>query len=365
MKDKITYEIITFKQVNNSYNIDNDDFGIGAYALGKASKKAFLANPFLKSMDIPMLVIGRVDGIVGGRAMQYPVLLKAGSDIVTCCSGSSLEVRKEFRHLNLALDIIMDPITNKRGETLLYADFSNDGLNVYKALRFNMFSLRKWMQPNRIGFLMEMMGVHGFLSKVTSILINPILSIMLKLTKLVFGNVDKSLKIEKVTKVPVWVDDIVLNDGHKYTEVHDHKWLQWNLDNMFHDERENTNSFYIVSKNSEEIGFFMTKERRSSIQSRNIDSILIGKIVEWGTKDEKLLSELELYKLAFSTFSKRVDIIEAYTNEQDTIRGLKRLLFFGHGKHYIAFKDLTKKYKDAKDPNLWRLRFGYSDSIMN
>lgn len=364
-KSSVTYKSITYKQVREGINIPNDDYGIAAYTLTSARKKAFLENPFLTNYDTPMVVLGCVDDVVGGRAMQYPVLFKAGEDIVSCCSGSSLEVESKFRHMALATDIVLDPITNKRADTIIYSDFSEDGLKVYKALRFHLFAMRKFMQPRNMNFFCQMLGLHGISLRVVSTMANIFVKPTVMLMSLLFGRTKKGFSVEKLDIVPKWVDDIVLNDGHKYMEVHDHRWLQWNLDNMFHEGKRNINSFYAVLGNGIPVAFFMTKERQTSIKVRKIDNIITGKIVEWGIKKGVNLSESDIYKMALKTFSKDIDLVQTFTNDERTIKSLKKLCFFRHKEHYIAFKDLTKQYKDSKDPALWRLRYGYSDSIFN
>lgn len=365
MNEIIEFQEISFQQVEKGITIPNDLYGIAGYALTPARKKAFLENPFLNNKDVPMIVLGKVDGVVGGRAMQYPDLIKAGNDILSCTSGSSLEVYKDFRHLALGTEIVLNPIVNKRSETLLYADFSEDGVNIYKSLRFKMFSLKKMIQPRKSKFILQMIGFKGFLLKITSFIVDIVLKPIISISNLLFNSNLNDYVIEELKVVPNWVDDIVLNDGHKYMEVHDHRWLQWNLNNMFHENKRNTNSFYSVKKDSEPVGFFMTKERHSSIKKRKIDNILVGTIVEWGVKRNSDLSEGDIFKMALKTFSKDLDIIQVFTNDTLTIKTMNKLCFFHHKKHYIAFKDLTKRYKDSGNPELWRLRFGYSDSIFN
>ena len=70
--------------------------------------------------------------------------------------------------------------------------------------------------------------------------------------------------MKKEKKIPSWVNDITLKDGHKNMEIHDEKWLQWCLDYKFTNEPQDKQEFYSVyDKNGESKGFFMTKTRFS------------------------------------------------------------------------------------------------------
>ena len=77
------------------------------------------------------------------------------------------------------------------------------------------------------------------------------------------------------------IGGMVLNDGHKYMEVHDHKWLQWCLDNSFKGGKQDIQSFYVIKKEDEHMGFVMTKER-FRVETQGMKNVKIGSIVEWG-----------------------------------------------------------------------------------
>ena len=68
--------------------------------------------------------------------------------------------------------------------------------------------------------------------------------------------------------------------------------------------------------------------------------------------------------MAQTTFSREVDIVEAATANPATVEKMKVCGFISHGYAHIAFKDKKKKYKDASDINLWRVRYGYADVLL-
>ena len=151
----------------------------------------------------------------------------------------------------------------------------------------------------------------------------------------------RRLNLECAEKVPDWVADLALNDGHRFMEYHNRDWLQWNLDYNFKGDKEDVQALYIVKDGERNLGFFMIKERKRE-SAGALRNIILGSIVEWGTADESLLSEKDLILLAIPRFSKAVDL----------------------GFAHVAFKDKKKKYPEAKDPRNWRLRLGYADVIL-
>lgn len=361
----VVLETYNYKNFKEGFIIQEDPYEIGGYAKTPARLKTFVECPFVNNEDFVMLCLARANGNVCGRIMFFPELFKAGTQILNANGGSSLLVHEDYRKTDAAVDIIMYPIQNRISDAIIYADFSKDGIDVYKALRFNVFSLKKMMLAFNTRFFFENFGLSGGLLKATTFITNAFVRPLVKLLNQRLPSRLKDYIVKEVSIVPIWVDDIVLNDGHKYMEVHDHRWLQWCLDNKFHEKKENVNKFFTIEKFGEPVGFFMTKERYGSIASRNIGQMLTGTVVEWGSKDLNNLTEFDIVRLASKHFSKDIDMVQIFSDDEDVIRKAKRHGFIHHGCHYIVYRDLTKKFKDAKNQKLWRLRFGYSDSIMN
>lgn len=364
-KPVVSVETYSYKDFKKGFVVDNDPYNIGEVVTNQSRRKAFVECPFVNDEDFVMLILARVDGVAAGRIMAFPTLFKAGEEILHSNGGSSLLVADEFRHLDVAIELVTNTANKKRTSAGFGADFSQDGINVNKALRRTIFTMDKMMLARNSRFVFENAGLKGGVLKMATAITNFFLR---PITYLLDYRIPKKLKryaVKEVSEVPEWVDYIVLNDGHKYMEVHNHCWLQWCRNNMFYPKPKCANHFYTVEKDGKPMGFFMTTERYDGIESRNISPMLTGSVVEWGSKDEKLLSEFDLVKLALSTFPKDTDMIQFVSDDKETIKKAKCHGFIQHGVHYITFRDMTKRFNEAKDQSLWRLRFGYSDSIMN
>jgi hypothetical protein len=364
-KPVITVEAYSHKDFKNGFVVANDPYNVGEVVTNQSRRKAFIECPFVIDEDFAMLILARVDGVAAGRIMAFPTLFKAGEEILHSNGGSSLLVVEKYRRYDIAIELLTHTANRNRTFAGFGADFSQDGINVNKALRRTIFTMDKMMLARNSRFVFENAGLKGGILKAATGIANVFLR---PLTYLLDYRTPKRLRqytVKEVDVVPEWVDDVVLNDGHKYMEVHDHRWLQWCRDNMFNPKPKCANHFYTVEKDGRPMGFFMTTERYEGIESRNISPMLTGSVVEWGSKDEKVLSEFDLVRLAVPTFRKDIDMIQFVTDDKDTIKKAKQHCFIQHGVHYITFRDMTKRFKEAKDQRLWRLRFGYSDSIMN
>jgi hypothetical protein len=358
-------EIVSYQDVIDGYAPYGDDKGIAAYAIAEPRKSAFLNNPNLIDTSKKMFSLVRHEGKIIGRSMSFPTKLKVGDSIIDIVAGSALQVVEKYRSGDAGMLLVSEGLTHKENNAQLSSGFSKIGAQCQKALGSYMLHFPQMIQIRNYTKLLPGVGVPRLLSGLLGCLAN-IVCLPIRYVVDYKGNRLKEIfDVEKVDIVPEWVDDIVLNDGHKYMEVHNHKWLQWNLDNMFHAHKKNSTSFYTVSQNGNHLGFFMIKERHQSMKSKGIDSAVFGSIVEWGTKDTSILSEYKLQIMALSSFSKNVDMVYLATTDNDVVKKMRRLFVFQKGEAVIALKDLRKQWKEAKDKTLWRLRLGYSDSILN
>ncbi len=361
---EITERHVSYNEIKNGVVIDHDDYGLVAY-FTDTRKRTFFANPNLTDFSQSLLNLKLVDGVVAGRSMSFETKVKIGDEVVRTLSGSTLDVPEEHRHLGIGADLMHHYVKGTDYEYNLSSGISEIALPLYKVLRFKILEFPRMMFLCNSRCIIESKGIHGVLLSVVSLLVNIPLWIFKGCLKLKSKSLQKKFEVRKETIVPEWVDDMVLNDGHKYMEVHDHKWLQWNLNYNFKGDKEDVQSFYAIYQNGKPIGFFMTKERYRKEAGGKLKNLILGAVVEWGiAKDCQLLNEALLYKMALSTFSAKTDIIEIATDDESVCGQMKKWGFIKHGFAHIAFKDRKKNCPDAGDIKLWRVRYGYADVIL-
>lgn len=355
--------IITYGDLRKGLEFDNDKYGIALYEY-ESRRKTFLSNPNLGNDDDTFMYLIEADGIPVGRTMLFDTRLKIGREIVPLYSGSALQVEDSFQRYGLGAEIFAFGRTIKKRKLNLSAGISDMALPLYKVTKYHIFEFPKLLRLQNSKPLIGKYGIKGVHQAIIGGVLNFFLKTFYFFTRTKTKKLKKKYTLEKVGQVPQWVNDVVLNDGHKYAEVHDHKWLQWCLDNNFKGGVEDIQSFFVIKQDGVPMGFVMTKERFRE-ETQGMKNVKIGSIVEWGSKDENVLGEADLYRLVLDTFSKDVDIIETATNNANTQHALKRIGFIHHGEAHIAFKDKTKQLMDSGNASLWRLRYGYADVILN
>ncbi len=360
---KITTDIITYNDLKYRKIIENDDYGIAAY-MNESRRATFLNNPLLKDYDKAAMVLVRIDNIIVGRSMLYVSSCKIENSVDCCQAGSALEVIEKFRHLAVGADLMMYPLFSKDYKYIIYSGISSYALPLYKKLGFSVLEFRRMMYIRSTRCVWEAFKLKGMILKMTSTVSDMFFKPLEIINYISINKIYKKFTVKEFDIIPDWVDDITLNDGHKYMEVHDKKWFQWNLDHNFRGLKQDIQRFFGIYDGNKPIGFFMIKERFRKLAGGKLKNFILGDIVEWGTMDSSLLSETDINKLAISKFSKNVSIIGFASVDRATLKNMKRLGFINNGFAHIVFKDLTKQCKDSKDISLWRIRYGYSDVIL-
>lgn len=361
--ESISNQILTYKDVKNGESINDDEYGIGSL-FTDSHRKAFLANPFLRDETFPLLYLSRVDGQVGGILMLFPCAILVNGERVEVLEGSTLEVAEKFRHLAIGVDIMLYPLNCGLREVILYAGISEMALPIYKKMGFKVLEYPRAMQLRNSRSLLAAKGLTGLSLNSLTLIFNSFLHIWRTLSIFSSYKLEHKYIVKELSFIPEWVDDIVKNDKHKYMELHNKQWFEWNLYNNLHGRPRDEQRFYAVFDKENPIGFFMIKERYREIAGGKLKKVVVGSLVEWGSLDEKRLNESDIYIMASKHFSDDVDIVEYATSNLQTIKRMKKYGFIPHGYAHIIVNDIKKKYSDISDINNWRVRFGYADVIL-
>lgn len=233
---------------------------------------------------------------------------------------------------------------------------------MFKKLRYHLFEVPQYYNVKHAKYLVGSFNLRGHLS-----LLKNGVTLMLKdlLIQKKYKELKRKYAIKKETKVPEWAGKMATNDGHKYMELHDREWLQWNLDYNTYGYKEDIQSFYSVfDKHNYPIGFFMTKERIIKKPGNPNNGFVIGTIVEWESGDKNVLSEVDINILADRTFTKNVDVIYTLACESDTAGQLEKMGYHERATFKVGVKDKKKQFKDIGDQSLWRLRYGMTNMII-
>lgn len=359
----VTKERISYKEISEGFFPERDDYNLASY-LTDTRKRTFFANPNIRDENQCLLNLVRLDDAIVGRSMLYETRMVIDSTVYPCQCGSTLDVPEQFRQYAIGADLFHYFTMETKFDYAIASGISEIALPLYKAMKYHIIEFPRMMLLLNSRSLIESKGISGCPLKFMTAICNVPLRILSVVNNIKSKRLRKKFSLKRENRIPEWVDDLTIRDKHKYKEAHGREWLQWNLDYNFKGDKEDIQSFYTIEKEEKPVGFFMTKERFRKDAGGILKNIILAAIVEWGTYDEKILNEKQIINLAFSTFSKNVDIIEFASVDKATCKAMKNMGYINHGNAHIAFKDKTKKCKDASDASLWRVRYGYADVIL-
>lgn len=360
---KIEEQVITHEQVRNGVILDNDPYQIGAVCLIPGRVKTFLSNPNLDDESEPLIVYEKVDGAIMGREIFYPTKMKIGDSYIKSYASSSLFVSEEARKYMLGASLVMYQIRNYKNTVLIFGGMTKMAVDLYKKLKFTIFDIPSVWQFRNARPILQYLHFKGVVLNILSLVVNLILKTYYGLSKIPLNILRKKYNIVQLNEVPDWLQAIVDSDNHKYAEYHGKEWFNWVINTNFGGKENDKQNLYGIFRNDKPLGFVLLTEREGDLPERHIDKINFGTVCEWGTIDEKELSEYQIYKLALSLFSSRVDIVTVSTTVRTLRKKLHKYGFINHGNYNVAFKSQGINLDDdSKLMSNWRIRSSYSDT---
>ena len=361
---ELTLKRISYREYKEQpIEYKDDRYGIASFFTERI-RQTFLACPGIKD-ESDCAAILLLDGdIVVGREIRFGTRLKIENEIVWVHTGCCLMVCEEYQKIGAGI-LLLTANTNSDDIVVFGAYYSTMRVKLMKKQKRALFEIPQYMKLINTRMVIEnYLGLKGGFLSVTSSLSNALLRILDLPNWLTRRKLLKKYTVKKETIVPEWAGEMATNDGHKFMEYHDTKWLQWNLDYNMNGFPEDIQSFYAVyDRKGKPQGFFMTKERFEE-EAGKWKNIIRGTIVEWATADSNDLTEADLNLLAISTFSRHTSHITTISNDTITGERLRKMGFKPHGTFQMSFKDKIGKYADGADISNWRVRYGCSNSII-
>lgn len=364
---KTTYKRITYRELKdgtykNAYIPQDDKFKVTSH-LTPTLRDALIACPGNEDDSKTFMnVYVDEEGKEVARGFYFGTRIKGGDKVYGAETGGGFEVIEEYRSANLGADLMLISQKNDEYDFLLAAGISLMILPMFRKLRYHLFEVPQYYKVKHARYMVRSKGFRSWLAF-------PWHVAKLKLKDIHSRKKGRELKkkfvVKKETTVPEWAGEMATNDGHKYMELHDREWLQWNLDYNTYGYDKDIQSFYsVLDKNNKPMGFFMTKERIIKKPGNPNNGFVIGTVVEWESKDKTVLNEVEINLLANQTFSENVDVIFTLACESDTASQLEKIGYRERATFKVGVKDKKKQFKDIGEQSLWRLRYGMTNMVI-
>ncbi len=368
MKDMslINIERISYGQlVNGEFEYTGDEYKILSGYLTEAVVRALLSNPNYSDSSKSVLNLIICDGAIVGRTMMMPTKIKSGNDYMIAQTVGGIEISKDFRGKGFGKMIVQDTWQNSEYPLCIGQLYSSGASSIIRKLGITVFEKPLYVKMCRTRSLLISKGITGFKFKIQELIGDFLFKLNDLPNKIKLRRLKKKYSIKKDIYVPTWTESMTLFDGHKYCEVHNRDWLQWNLDNRFTENQNDSNAFYgVYDMSGSPCGFFMTKVRYEENKEGVYKNIIRGTIVEWGSFDERVLTEVDLNRLAVSTFSSKVDKINTVISTIGIDCEIKKMGFEYRGMFQMSFQGDNNVEKDVYEQDKWRIRYGGANTIL-
>ena len=357
---KITYQQL---RENNYLSEYNDKYSLASF-IDDNVRITFLSNPNNNDASKTAILFSVDNDDIIGRSIIYATGIKNQNNTIEAQSFGSIEVDNSQRGKGIGTQIARFSLNNEEYPIFLFSLLSSQCLSIMQKEVYNciIFNFPEYVKVINTESAFACRGIKGLPLKLMKTFGNFIINIIDIPNKIKLKKIKKNYIVKKETIVPKWAGEMCLNDGHKYAEYHDTKWLQWCLDHNLSGHKEDMQSFFAIYDNKNKpVGFFMTKERRRLDIEKC--KMINGTICEWASID-KNLSETDINLLALETFSKDCYRILTVTDNSQTEKSLRHIGFIKNGYMQMGFKDKLNQFPDMKDMSLWRIRFGCCNSIL-
>ncbi len=363
--DTLLMKRVTYDELKNgSYEISGDDYGIISDYFIRPTKDALLTNPNYDGSKTAVNLF-YLNGKIVGRRIFMQTRIKTGEGFMLAQTGGGLEIHENFQGKGLGTMLLQDSVLNREYPIHIGQLYSSGAISIFRKMDVTIFEKPLYYKLCRSRSVLSAKGFKGFSLSFLAFFGDIFLKIRNFPNLMKIRGLKKRFTIKKESSIPEWVNDITLNDGHKYTEIHDQKWLQWNLDHMFSANPKDKNCFYAVyDKNGFPKGFYMTKERFEENKKGIFKNLIRGTVVEWGSVNESELSEAELNLLALATFSPDVDKINTVISGEGVGKDIESIGFSYRGMYQMTFKADEDCDSDMTEQNKWRIRYGGCDTIL-
>lgn len=327
--------------------------------------RALLSNPSYTDPAKSAMNLILCNGVIVGRFMMMQTRIKSGYAVFTAQRGGGIEISKNLRGVGLGRIIMDDTFRNCEYPVCTGQLYSSGAIAIVRKLGLTTFGKPLYVKLCRKRSVLAAEGLSGEEFRMHEQMGDLRLKEADEPVRQKLAALKQKYVFRKETDVPAWTEQMTLCDGHRFTEVHDRAWLQWNLDHCFTKNSDDRNDFYAVyDLNGQPCGFFMTKERFEENPDGFFKNLVCGTVVEWGSFDENVLTEADLNRMAISTFSSNVDKINTVLSTEKLDAEMQAMGFEYRGMYQMSLKVDDTTDSGILDQNNWRILYGGANTIL-
>ena len=338
-------------------------------AINHNKKEAFLNNITGINPKEICQIIALVDGVAAGYLTLYTGYALINNLKIKVQHGSDLYAHPKYRKLMIGAEMLFLS-RDLQQLPCIFAGLSEYAKPLYPKMGFKLFSFPRYVFLFRNRIIVEHSNkIPKFLKKPVSLMLdflqgNTKIQAYKRITHL-----KRSFRVEHSDKIPTDIETLIYSHSTPYQELHNQHWFHYVLNYTFEEDKDESirnKKIYLVKEKDKMIGFFVIRYRNSHVANGSWSNLRSAEIKEWESIDYDLLSEADIYHLAIAEAKKeRVDSVAFsvfYTNTENII-GNK---FKRQGTYDVAVYIPGKKKTDSiYERNNWRIRDGYSDTLID
>lgn len=333
---------------------------------------ALRANPFLWQERTPFQEVGIVDGKAAGFNYIFPIGLLLDGKVCGGATGSSLNVQEWARPSCVGLELpTVGTDRVARDGIAVAASCSRMAVPVHQVNGYKFFFMPRLIGLFKSRSVVETVLKNRGLSKCASWIADRALDGV----SFIMRGVCR-LRLRSVEMVSVCPDDadtlkqiaaLIRQDEHRFSELHDERWLEWHLKQSF--SKEGPSRAWIFRQHGRSVGFIMLKKRfYAQASHRGFRNVWLASFGEWGCAEgaESLLKWMILSG-ALLMRHEGVDACELVTVDlrlQSFFRkvGWRQVGESNYGVKVWPKSPLFGLKKELQDVTNWRLRPAMGDN---
>lgn len=326
----------------------------------------FMKNPFLYDKAPVQLRAESVNKVLGS-VYAFPIEIARGRHVYMACAGSSLTVEPESRGMGLAKKMTLKRMEVTTDKIAVASGLSRMSLPLFKKLGFCIFLSKRYIFLQNSLPVVRMYIKEGILLNWVSASANLFLGIWKWILTKQRDCRFKNYSIEEAGVVPQEVVDIAIGDPKLWRENHTKEWFEWVMNSSFAGDIRSKQHLFVIKKDVEIVGFYMTKERfHAQASSRGFKNVILGSVIEWGVKRGAGINDEDVILHSLLSFGKHVDAIEVCSAYDNINNFLKKRMLIPVGKSNFAINahERSSLYdcSELKEQKYWRIRPAASDN---
>lgn len=340
-------------------------------ALGENKREAFINNITGCDLQEVCQIIGVVDGIAAGYLTLFTGYATINGEKTKVQHGSDLYVAPEYRKYMIGGEILLIA-RDLQKLPCIFAGFSSDARPLYPILGFKLFSYPRFVFFYKTRLIAEsVLGLSGWRRNVIAFIGDCILFFYKVIIYIVGEYTMRHYTVVLAETVPSCIENMIDKHPYKYKELHNNDWFNYNLGYTFARNKEQAlknKKIYLIKNDNKILGFFLIRSsfQKTAVGKITMHNVYTAEVKEWDSYDYKALSETDIHFIITNFLRKENYDFITFPLFGNKSQSLFRKLFYKRTTFDVAvYMKGAKKKDDIYNEDNWRIRGGYSDTLID